>query len=554
MPYQINWPHALDNIVMLSFAGPMQRQFTFRPCQAGRWRFLVWPAFPIDLRGLSIFETEFDSFTQLPEIFEWEPPLGFKHVSQWAWSAICLDQSLLNPDFVPKQDRLSRECSQPINIPLHERSSLVEQVIRLSQLRGQFELFELEDKPHSFAIWSCHQPFEGKANEPARIVEGTHAILEWYARRIEEEDIDIVYALGDTAYSDGCEATNFVDEYYSEADSLNSVEQRHRLRDAYQDMYRHYWSFDDFQAVQRRRAHIYIWDDHELRDGSGSEAEDFEGNNPTIREIATDVARAYILDQGPRVRWPQGNEPVDAHKHYFHGSVATFIFDGRSSRVYNKQNGRVVSEQQMADFKSFCHAVAQDESIRYLCMGTAVPFINLRHFVERLGSNIPKKLSDFAGKVRDDLRDSWHSPGNQAQLKELLSILRETQDKNEKCTVVNLSGDIHISNAFSFQPPGFRRACYQITSSALTNRKRLPGWIEQRIEIEDRANSDILGNITRIWTNESNPNFVTVRERNGLLDIHLNVFNAGTAKGDSNLDQKLTIGPEHFEIRTNCAG
>ena len=547
MPYQVKWPHAVDDIVLLSFAGPMRRQFTLRPRQAGRWRFLVRPISPSDLRGVSVFEAEFDTVTQLPKLFEWEPPPGFERVREWAWSAIRLNRDLPNTNLVPGGYRPDSERDKPIDIPLHERSSVIDQITTLSRLQGWFELFEVEDKPHSFAIWSCHQPFEGETDEPARIVKGTHAILEWYARRIEEEDIDIVYALGDTAYSDGCKATNFVDEYYSKAGALNSAEERHKLRHAYQDMYRHYWSFDDFQAVQRRRPHIYIWDDHELRDGSGSEAEDFEGDNLAIREIATDVARAYILDQGPRVRPPRGDQLGDAHKAYRYGSVATFVFDGRSSRAYHQQDGRVVSDQQLADFERFCHNVARDESIRYLCMGTAVPFINLKDFVERLGSEAPQILADLG--LRDELRDSWHSPGNQAQLQDLMNILRETLDKNERCIAVNLSGDIHMANAFSFQPPGFRHACYQITSSALTNRKQLPGWIGPLFETGAFDYSDILGVITRIWTNERNPNFLTAREQDGLLDIHLNVFNVKTGEADPMLDKKLTLGLERFGIR-----
>ncbi|MGB6231734.1 MAG: alkaline phosphatase D family protein [Litorimonas sp.] len=548
MPKRVDWPNALDDIVMLSFAGPMRRQFTLRPRQPGRWRLLVRPVFPLDLRGVSVFETEIASGTQLPELFEWEPPQGFERIRDWSWSAIRLARDLPDLDLEAGRHRPGRERSKPIDLPLHERSSLADQLMTPSRLRGRFKLFEVEREPHSFAMWSCHQPFEGKADEPARIIEGTRSILEWYARRVEEEDIDVVYALGDTAYSDGCPATNFVDEYYSRS-GLGTAEGRASLRNAYQDMYRHYWSFDAFQSVQRSRPHICIWDDHELRDGSGSEAEDFEGDNPAIREAATQVARAYILDQGPRVRPARDDRAEDAHKAYRYGSVATFVFDGRSSRAYHGQEGKVVSDQQMADFERFCHGVARDETIRYLCMGTAVPFINLKDFLERLGSEAPKALTDLAMGIRDDVRDSWHSPGNQAQLKDLMAILRETLDKNEDCTAVNLSGDIHISNAFSFQPPGFRRACYQITSSALTNRQHLPGWIGEIFETGTFDFSEILGVITRIWTNERNPNFLTARERDGLLSLRLNVFNAETGEADPTLDQEFTLGLERFGIR-----
>ena len=182
-------------------------------------------------------------------------------------------------------------------------------------------------------------------------------------------------------------------------------------------------------------------------------------------------------------------------------------------------------------------------------MGTAVPFINLKDFVEELGSKAPRLVTDPLLGIRDDVRDSWHSPGNRAQLEELIGILRRTLRANDDCIPVNLSGDVHISNAFSFIPPGFTRACYQITSSALTNRSHVPASVGQLLETGTWDASPVLGVISRIWPNARNPNFLHIKERDGLLDLHLNVLDATGETAPGALDQRFTLGEERFGLR-----
>ena len=75
-------------------------------------------------------------------------------------------------------------------------------------------------------------------------------------------------------------------------------------------------------------------------------------------------------------------------------------------------------------------------------------------------------------EIRDDIRVSWHPKGNRAQLKDLIAVLRKLHRRRPDIDIVNLSGDIRVANAFSFQPLGFTKALYQFfMSSALTNRE-----------------------------------------------------------------------------------
>jgi len=423
-------------------------------------------------------------------------------------------------------------------------------------LEGRFAV--ADDHGHSahrLALWSCHQPYITGDDGKAALNEDMPGLLEWASARLEAFDPHVIWGLGDTAYADGTEATNFADQAYSHPNAHVLPEGRAELSNAYRRMYRHHWSFAPLQALMRNRAHLCVWDDHEIRDGWGSEDEDFAGTNPGLFAAAQQVAGEYILNSGPRVRppAPKGQTQPDAHQSYIAGEVAAFIFDGRSSRRYSDPNGRVLSDQQFADFASFCDEVAENRDVRYLVMGCAVPFINLIDFVETLGSAAPKALTDLLTGIRDDIRDSWHSKGNREALKALLGVLRHLHWRRPELDIVNLSGDIHVANAFSFQPPGFGKCLYQFTSSALSNRDHPPGLLAALIEVGRTSTSSTLGFITRIWESLSDPNVMTVEPRHGSLQICLRVFDLELPPAErehgSAKDLVFDVGNETFGLR-----
>ena len=301
-----------------------------------------------------------------------------------------------------------------------------------------------------------------------------------------------------------------------------------------------------------------MWDDHEIRDGWGSEDEDFAGGNPLVFEVARDVADEYILNNGPRVRLPSAGERPDAHQAYVAGTVAAFIFDGRSSRRYSDPGGRVISDEQFADFEAFCAAIARDRRVKFLVMGTAVPFINLKDFVDELGSQAPKALTDLMAGIRDDLRDSWHSKGNREGLKRLIGILRKLHWRRPDLDIVNVSGDIHVANAFSFQPFGFTKCLYQFTSSALSNREHPPAAVAALVDLGTATFTEVLGFVTRIWDSLEDPNLMTLEPRGEVLRVTLRVYDleAPAAERDrpaSAKDLVFDVGAETIGLRRQLA-
>ncbi|MCH4822620.1 alkaline phosphatase D family protein [Gramella lutea] len=390
--------------------------------------------------------------------------------------------------------------------------------------------FKLEDqdfnRAYKLVVWSCNQPFETNENDQPVLHEYADIIFEWYENQIKSIQPNMIWGLGDTGYSDGTMGTDFINQYYDNTQFLNLEEAKLNLLKSYRRMYKAHWSFGPLQKVMRNFPHITIWDDHEIRDGWGSEENDFLKGNTIIYEQARRAAEEFILNNGPRIRPPSLEDPLkeDAHQAYITSPVACFVFDGRSSRRYNDPKGKVISEDQMNDFRDFCNLLAYRKEVKFLIMGSAVPFINLVDFIERIGSDLPDELNELLGELRDDIRDSWHSPGNIGQLKELIGVLRQLHTNRPDMNMINVSGDIHVANLYSFQPMGFQRALYQVTTSALTNRSHPSDRLNELIQVSTEVSTEALGVITRIWQTVSDPNFLKIEPDGQFLKLTLKVF------------------------------
>lgn len=331
-------------------------------------------------------------------------PKPLRAFREWSWrlvrwpSALRPDQLDLaiadepaRPARYARPRRMDSDQGLPISALLFEEDPVVEGSFSLEDDHG--------DAPHRLVVWSCNQPYETDDSGNAIFNPEMPALLDWAEHRVREFSPHVVWGLGDTAYADGTEATNFVDEFYDRTDLAGAPEVRDELRSAYRRMYRAHWSFPPLQRMMCTTPHLTVWDDHEIRDGWGSEDQDFAGGNPVVLEVARDVAEEFILNNGPRIRPTGPGAPPDAHQAYISGTVACFIFDGRTSRRYSDPDGRVISDDQYADFESFCGQIAQDRRVRFLVMGSAVPFINLKDIVEGLGSQAPKALTDLMAQV-----------------------------------------------------------------------------------------------------------------------------------------------------------
>lgn len=545
MALSIRYPVDPHNIVIMGRPAQWQRSWVMKPLLHGNYSLLIYPKGLAEKRYITRIDLSYEAGEQAPLRHVFTIPSSLRSFRKWQW-------------------RLVRWNDSEVKIralKIKQKRPDLSSIMFTAQITadGTFSLKNnINPSSHRLIVWSCNQPFDVGEQGEAILNPVVPSVFHWYKKQVDRFDPDVIWGLGDTAYSDGCEATNFVDAYYNHTQRLRLSEGKLKLLQAYREMYRHHWSFQDLQNTMRNYPHFCVWDDHEIRDGWGSEANDFEKGNNIIQQQASIAAEEYILNNGPRVRPPNKNtahsSKEDAHQAYIDGNVAGFIFDGRSSRRYNETNGYVVSEEQMADFEQFCKLLAKKKEVKYLIMGSAVPFINLKDFLENLISKAPKAITDLAAGIRDDVRDSWHSPGNIQQLKQLIGILRHLHRQHSTIEIINMSGDIHVANMFAFQPLGFTRSLYQVTSSALSNREHPNDTLNKAVQVGTEAWSEALGLITRIWPTVSDPNIILLTPKSNHLEITLKVYDLDSENNkvkevNGNKDLVYEVGKDQLAAR-----
>jgi hypothetical protein len=92
--------------------------------------------------------------------------------------------------------------------------------------------------------------------------------------------------------------------------------------------------------------------------------------------------------------------------------------------------------------------------------------------------------------------------------------------------VVNVSGDIHVANAFEIHVEGARRPVYQLTSSAITNRVHPPGIVGSLADIGNSTFIEGVGFVRRIWDTVTDPNYITMRIGGGQAEFALKVWDS----------------------------
>jgi hypothetical protein len=154
--------------------------------------------------------------------------------------------------------------------------------------------------------------------------------------------------------------------------------------------------------------------------------------------------------------------------------------------------------------------------------------------------------TDTGKAIRDDIRDTWHSPANRRQLAKLIDSLRDLHFARRDIEMVNISGDIHHSNAFSFQPDGFTKKIIQVTSSALTTNPPSAEAVLNLLSVDGplsyNASSDLSGEMERLWHVDSQ-NFLSISAGKDAIELYLHVYNRDDFKSTAN-DKVLTIRPD----------
>jgi hypothetical protein len=496
----IEYPNEIADLVVVEYRGASRMGFMVRPSSAGLFRLLMWP------EGLA--EPELAASTLLDFGSALGPPAhavidlrGYRRSSfrSWIWALLRTSESASpTEDLARAVGGTDVVAKARIRVPRDEAMSRTRLV-----------------------AWSCHQPYDSASDTRAVFQEDALKIMRWYAGEVAAFQPDVIWGQGDTSYSDGTSATDFSNQVYGKGQWFLNPEMRSWLRQEYRSMYRHFWSIDPMRRTMTQFPHLFVWDDHEIHDGWGSEGIDLQPGNQEMFRIAHEVADEYILHAGPRVR-PTGTE---AHQAYVMGSMATFVFDTRSTRNYEANRDRLISREQFGDFTDFLAAIRNRATLTDLVTCTTVPLVGLLTWATTVATRVPDVLNEILlSGIRDDVRDSWTSPGNLETLNAVLSALRSFMQARPDVRVTNVSGDIHVANAFEIHVTGALAPIYQVTTSAITNRQHAPELVALLTEIGDEEYIDGIGTVSRLWDTVTEPNVLFVEIGSGTAQFDLKVW------------------------------
>ncbi|WP_034925323.1 alkaline phosphatase D family protein [Gillisia sp. CAL575] len=206
-------------------------------------------------------------------------------------------------------------------------------------------------------------------------------------------------------------------------------------------LYNASYSFNEIEAAHSKLPTLSTIDDHELRDGWGSQKDEYENGkmNPILEDHYNLGKQAFLEHQlllsnksSEEVRDLLEENKSMEYSFEVNGKKG-YVFDLRSARNIN--NNQVLGEKQWEDFEGWLNKLERDQEIILI---TSIP-LTLRPL---------KFFEDFAKlfkpELRDDVRDGWSSKNNVAERNRLISLLvKHRMERDIKPIFV--SGDVHKS-------------------------------------------------------------------------------------------------------------
>lgn len=371
-----------------------------------------------------------------------------------------------------------------------------------------FRTMPAENVPYSFALYSCHMPYEqtifGNTNlKNIEMWENFKSAL----NRHRQKDLRFVIGGGDQVYTDGVASLsiwNYLNKVMRKENG-KLLPTQEDMTSWYRDIYRGYWGFESLQNVFSDFPIYMMWDDHELGDGAGSyylnkgelkallpklgrddmsgdydisgDDDAFEENDPekiTYQEgmelynrmikAATQVYKEYQHSHNPKT-----DEGQYDYSFYLGDHSAFYFLDGRGYRDVERDSYRILGKEQFDRFKGWLEK-EETKSKKFLFVLAAVPVFHVRSVIAN------KTVTDvFNTELSDDLRDSWEHNLHDKERSEFTELLFQAAARGQKVSI--LSGDVHISAAFKMQNDA-GNVIYQLTSSAITyNIPLLSGWL-----------------------------------------------------------------------------
>jgi len=282
------------------------------------------------------------------------------------------------------------------------------------------------------------------------------------------------------------------------------------------------WSLTTMDAALRNVPSVMVWDDHDIRDGWGSQGDEHIYRESYFRS-ARDAYIAHQILRGPR-RIGKDLESLDRslHQSFRIKGLPVFVLDERNNRDVSVP--AVLGEEQWKALRAWFQGLDPARSKHYVLVSSVPIFYRV---AER--ANIAASFSD---EIRDDLLDTWTSKPNEPEWRELVREIVKAWERGLRAIVV--SGDYHMSSicrvtAEDAEKTGRPVVAYEIITSGLAA-EAYGGWkqkmgreglfIDDPIEIEGHELECEFGQ------NDTLPNFGGIEFRRG--EVEVSIFKAET--------------------------
>jgi alkaline phosphatase D len=354
-----------------------------------------------------------------------------------------------------------------------------------------FRTLPAKQSTHSFAFYSCHMPYKHSIFGGTNIVNmEMWGVLNDVMSRHYANDFRFIIGGGDQIYTDGVKTLD-IWKY------LNSVMKKevnvlypsvNEMVSWYRDIYRGYWGFPAVREAFSNYPTYMIWDDHELKDGWGSDILATTGKDDLdeifdkrkdkkltrsdclelldrMRKAAVQVYEEYQHSHNPKT--PKGQYDYSISN----DCCAVYFLDGRGCRDVNRKSRRILGQSQLNRFIAWLDAL--DPAVtKYVFIVSAVPVLHMTPVLVNADDNV---LADLTN-LQDDLRDAWEHRLHDSERKVLVKALFEAAGRGIRVSI--LSGDVHTSAVFRMVDDAQGAVIYQLTSSAITyNKSRLLSWV-----------------------------------------------------------------------------
>lgn len=327
----------------------------------------------------------------------------------------------------------------------------------------------------SILLWSCNEPFafEVNAQEPSVSADAAlslHTMALRSTGRLSIPDFPatptFAIAMGDQVYVDpeagdlGADGATLAAFTGDKSDELNLV----GMNDAtvrsrfYETLYRASFLNPAMNEVLKTPT-IMSWDDHELRDGWGSQGDERGATSSggawaDWYQSASEAYAKWQLRRGPAAAEYPCGEHVARPRTLSVAGVNTFVFDVRSCRGLEAASPVLGARQREA----FAAWAGQTSCDRNLVVVTGTPLT--------VASGPTSAMVGAAVKeLRDDRHDAWATEGNRVDRDFIFAQLAARGPRCPDERLLLISGDIHTSLLSKFELGG--KTGFEIVSSGV---------------------------------------------------------------------------------------